>query len=331
MQPTLSVMMANYNHGGLVARAIESVVSQSRLPDEYIILDDGSTDNSVQIIESYARRFPFIRLARNERNTGSLAAAQRAARMATGDYLYSGAADDYILPGFFERAMEMAKRYPQAGIIFGRFVAVDPEGNEIAEYGAGHWPETPFAGPKEFLERYLEAEAPDHSLCGATIYRRDALDEVGGFREELGPWCDTFAARAIGLKYGACYFPERVLAWTVLPDSLSHSHAKDPTAMLDIAGRAARLMRSQEFCDRFPEDHVRRWLTGFREIFIRAHVERFREQARQLVGDVNRARGRSGRVGDVLVRLVAKGMEMGTELAARVIAWTLRHYRADVT
>ena len=66
----LSVVTPNYNHGHLIGRAIEAVLSQSRCPDEYLILDDASTDNSLEIIEHYASRHPFIRVLRNKQNLG---------------------------------------------------------------------------------------------------------------------------------------------------------------------------------------------------------------------------------------------------------------------
>src|SRR5688572_8100484 len=98
---TLSAVMPSYNHAKYLPSAIESVLNQTRAPDEFLILDDASTDHSVEIIEAYAARFPSIRFVRNERNQGVIAAHQRLFEMATGDFLYSGAADDQRYPHFF--------------------------------------------------------------------------------------------------------------------------------------------------------------------------------------------------------------------------------------
>jgi len=59
---TLSVIMSNYNHSRFLPEALDAIVNQSRQPDEFIIIDDASTDNSVEIIQSYASRYPFIKL-----------------------------------------------------------------------------------------------------------------------------------------------------------------------------------------------------------------------------------------------------------------------------
>ena len=193
---TLSVTMTNYNHGMHVGRAIQAVVDQSRPPDEYIIFDDASTDDSVRVIEQFARRYKCIVFRKNERNLGVVQSISRARELATGDYLYSAAADDYILPGFFEKAMDMAEKYPLAGVIMGEMGTIDPNGNEIRMDKVDAWLKSRFVSPGDFLEDYLDSQI-GLVLGVATIYKKSALDEIGGFRPELGPWCDTFAARAI--------------------------------------------------------------------------------------------------------------------------------------
>ncbi|MCP4351342.1 MAG: glycosyltransferase family 2 protein [Desulfobacterales bacterium] len=272
---TLSVVVPNYNHGKHIARAIDSVVSQSRPPDEYIILDDASDDDSVEIIESYARRYPYIRFVRNDRNTGAMAAFERVYSMATGDYVYGGAADDYVLPGFFEKAMEMAEHYPHAGIICGDVVGVDLDGREIFFVNVPRWTQPLFAPPDIYLRDFINLEsATSESLSSAVIYKRSALEEVGGIRQELISISDFFAIRSIALKYGACYIPERFAVLTHNPDGLYQSSRSDPKLMLSLIARAAWLMRSFEFKDRFPEEHVKQMEQRYRKAVITDYVRK---------------------------------------------------------
>ncbi len=210
LQPTLSVITPNYNHANYLDQAIRAVVGQSRPPDEYLILDDASTDDSLARIERHAATHSCIRLLQNPINEGVAHVLARLIEEARGDYVFCSAADDFALPGFFDRAMRMAQQYPQAGVIFGRMIAVDARGRILREYGASRFHEPVFIPPGRFLRDYLEQEPAYRSLSAATIYRRDRLLEVGGFRAELGHWCDTFAIRAIALKHGACYLPELV-------------------------------------------------------------------------------------------------------------------------
>lgn len=266
---TLSVAIPNYNHGHLIGRAIESVLAQTRRPDEFVIIDDGSTDNSVQVIESYVEKNPWIRLLRHPANRGPQAAVETGLSALTGDYYYGLAADDTAYPTFFEKAMTMAERYPDAGMIFAQFEAVDPKGNPLFVCGIPYWKEAQYVNPERFLNEYLLRETPTHSLCGPMIYKRRDLDSVGGIRcDTMGNWADTFAARAIGLEHGGCYLPEVMIRWTVNPGSISQGCFHDRKELLAMTDRIAARMRSERFRSVFPEFYVRKWEKGYRRFVI---------------------------------------------------------------
>jgi glycosyltransferase involved in cell wall biosynthesis len=268
----LTVVMPNYNHARYLDRVIGTVVSQTRPPDRFIILDDGSTDDSLSKINSWVDRCPAISLVRNEKNTGVIAAHQRLFEMATGDYLYPASADDELLPTFFECAMGMAERYPQAGLICGQMVIADEHARELDLVQVRNWQQPVYAPPQKFLAEYLEAEEPSHSLSASTIFRRACLEEVGWLRHELGSWSDTFAIRAIGLKYGICYVPQRFSLWRNMSQNFSAKARSDYRHMLDLVARAAYLMRHSEFRDRFPESHVQRWEQRYRRRVLKDYL-----------------------------------------------------------
>jgi glycosyltransferase involved in cell wall biosynthesis len=152
MYVTLSVLMANFNHAAYLRQSIEAMVRQERTPDEFVILDDCSTDNSVEIIESYRARYPFLRLIRRETNVGAATAYDELLNAARCDYVYTAAADDYVLPGFFDRAMAAARQHPQAGIIFGKMIAVNAAGQKLRDVQAPRWTTTRYLSPSEYLD-----------------------------------------------------------------------------------------------------------------------------------------------------------------------------------
>jgi hypothetical protein len=99
----------------------------------------------------------------------------------------------------------MIERFPQAGIYFGMYRAIEDDGQQVCIEKASRWNEELYAMPEEFLTEFLDAEHSSFSYSPATVYRKRCIEEVGGYRKELGHWCDTFMLRAIGLKYGAGY------------------------------------------------------------------------------------------------------------------------------
>lgn len=269
---TVSVLIPNYNHASFIGQAIDSVMAQTRQPDEVIILDDCSTDDSLQVIRSYQQRYSIIKLLSNEENKGAMQTARKLQHLASGDYIAGLSADDWFLPEYLERALQLAALYPQAGIIMGKIMVVDENGRTIDVVGVDMWQIEQFIQPDRLLAEYLDVVPPNHSLCGATIFRRDAFAEVDFFRPELGPWADTFAARAIALKYGACYIPEPVMCWRYLEDSLSNKAARTPEKYIEIVDKASALMRSDQFRDRFPEEHVADWSKRYKDFLFDLHA-----------------------------------------------------------
>jgi glycosyltransferase involved in cell wall biosynthesis len=256
---TVSVVLANYNHEAYLARAIDSVLGQTRPPDEFLILDDASTDESVAIIESYLQRVPFLRLIRNHQNEGVIAAYRRLFETARCGYVHPMAADDERYPTFLERAMEMAARYPQAGVILGDVVIWDEHDRQIGVVSIGRWREPLFADPKRYLEEYLMTEPPSHSLVSATLFRREPFEEIGWYQAELASFGDTFSLHAVALKHGACYVPERFAVWRNLRKGFSHAALTNPHRALERIREVVGLMRSERFRGLFPESFVRAW------------------------------------------------------------------------
>lgn len=287
---TLSVIMPNYNHSQYLPAALEAIVSQSRPPDEFIVLDDGSTDHSVEIIRQVAARYPFLRLVVHEQNKGVVASVEDLMALATGDFLYAAAADDFVFPDFFEPAMALAEAHPETGILQGQVVVVDGAGRERFAVGVQAWPTPRCVTPAEYLRDCLQRTPNWHFLSHATIYRRAALEEVGGFRPELGHVSDSFAMLAVALKYGACYVPQRAAADRAMAEGFAARRGQDTERMLKLAETFSDVMRSPEFRDRFPEDFVAGWRSNFERWVFDCYVLKQRE--RFGASSVGRWRGR---------------------------------------
>ena len=153
--PTLTVFMPNYNHARFLPRAIEAIASQSRQPDDFLIIDDGSSDNSVVIIKQYQKKHPFIRLIAHQKNKGLMHIMGTILEHVTSDYLFGSAADDYVLTGFFENLMKAAAQYPQAGILFAPMVIEDEHGKKMGVATPAGVKRQAYLSPQAYLEDFL--------------------------------------------------------------------------------------------------------------------------------------------------------------------------------
>src|ERR1700679_1633717 len=115
-RPSLSVVVANYNHAQYLSEALESFISQSHPADEIIIVDDASTDHSVSLIQKYAENHSEIRLHQNSTNRGPAAALNLGITLSSSDYLLFCGADDIVLPSFFEIGLSFLQKHPHVGL-----------------------------------------------------------------------------------------------------------------------------------------------------------------------------------------------------------------------
>jgi len=269
MKLKLTVALPNFNHGHFLPRCLEAIVEQTRRPDELIILDDGSTDDSAAIIRYYAANYSFIRPIYKEKNEGLLRAITALYQAIDTDFSYWAASDDYICtPYFFQEAMAAAELDSRVALVSGKVETVFKESNRKCVAEVSKWNHSHYATPAEVLNDYYEVEPANQSLSAATIYKHKALSEVGGFRQELGWWCDTFAIRAISLKYGMFYLDRVCTCFSYSQSSFSGAGVRNIKNSLDFVARAAWLMKSGPFRSIFPDWHVANWLNGYRDILI---------------------------------------------------------------
>lgn len=111
-KPLISVVMPTYNRVDLLPRSIESILNQTVKDFEFVIVDDGSTDNSIELIQSYQSKDKRIRLIRNQKNCGIACARNRGMDAAKGKYLAIMDSDDYSEPNRLEKSLAFFKKHP---------------------------------------------------------------------------------------------------------------------------------------------------------------------------------------------------------------------------
>ena len=270
--PRLTSIVCNYNHGIWLPQALTAMLEGRRPPDELIVVDDGSTDGSRKVIEEFARHGPHIRVIWHAENQGLHAGIAHALDVATGNWIYFGAADDYVLPGFFVRALELAQQWPQAGMICGAIRRIRPNGEFILRDELAGCAEPVFLSPTQYLQHLYRQASPWHSFSPAAVIRREAIDMAGGYRRELGFWADTFVCRVAGLRWGMAYFPEECMCFRTMPNSLATVENQSFARIQEIIALAQQLMRQPPFADLFPPRYVRWWGRKSRKAFRDAQV-----------------------------------------------------------
>lgn len=232
--PKISVLIANYNYARFIGEAFESVLSQSFKPKEIIVIDNASTDNSVEIIQQFVERELNIRFIRNEKNMGVQYQFNQFLGMASGEYFYFLSADEKLLPDFFEKSMKLLARYPEAGICSTLSYQIDEKGRNMGYFV------TPFLSTKEGFILPKKAVELAKKNCGGwvpgntVIYKRKIFNEIGVLNPEFGPAADSILNTIIACTYGMCFIPEALVCMRVVANSYSKRARQDPLALEKI-------------------------------------------------------------------------------------------------
>ncbi len=132
-QPLISVVMPVYNAGSFLMEAIESIRAQTYKNWELVCVDDGSSDDSYEILRKYARKDKRIRVYKNRENMGVSATSNHALSKSKGDFIARMDADDISMPWRFEKQIKCLLLRPDVVAVGGQCELIDGEGNIIGE------------------------------------------------------------------------------------------------------------------------------------------------------------------------------------------------------
>lgn len=237
--PTVSVVISSYNYGHYIEETIQSVLSQTHPALEIIVIDDGSTDNSAEVIESFGDRVKFVR----QQNQGVCVARNKGAAMATGDILSFLDSDDIWLPRKLEKQVAAFLADEEVGIVSCGIRHFDTEGKTIAEYVSGRsgWCD------KDIL---LYREPVLNSTASVIAVRRDIFQRVGGFDEQR----ELFAAEDREL----CYRVAKASKLAFIPEILVDYRIHGKNGHLNILRMERALIKAYEKIFSKADDETRK-------------------------------------------------------------------------
>jgi len=196
--PKVSVVMASYNHEKYVAETIESVLSQTYQDFEFIITDDGSPDETVEIIKQNAD--PRIKLFCFPKNQGACVAMNNCIKEVKSEYIAIINSDDAWLPDKLEKQVKFLDEHPEYGAVFGYAQFIDDGGNDL---GYEHIYSRIFIQPNrtrfEWLRHFFLS---GNCLCHpSALIRKHCYNEVGLYDERFAQLPDFDFWIRLCMKY----------------------------------------------------------------------------------------------------------------------------------
>jgi glycosyltransferase involved in cell wall biosynthesis len=171
----VSILIPCYNAAKWVGAAIQSAVDQTYRETEVIVVDDGSTDNSLQVIRSFRDRIRFETWS----NRGANAARNRLLELAQGEWLQYLDADDCLLADKIEKQMIFTQMHPDVDVVFG------PVTMETTKNGQTQRELLPIPAPHDAWVLLARWYLPQ---TGACLWRKQAIVDVGGWKPDQ-PCC----------------------------------------------------------------------------------------------------------------------------------------------
>ena len=129
MIPKISIALATYNGAAYLKEQLESYCSQTQLPDELVVCDDCSTDETIRILEKFIQDAPFeVQICKNQINLGVTKNFEKAVSLCTGDYIFLSDQDDIWLADKIKVLTEVLNRHTNAGAAFCNATMCDETG-----------------------------------------------------------------------------------------------------------------------------------------------------------------------------------------------------------
>jgi glycosyltransferase involved in cell wall biosynthesis len=215
--PKVSVVIPTYNRENFLHETIESVLAQTYQDFEVIVVDDGSTDNTRELISAFPVRYFY------QENQGVAAALNKGAELSRGEYIAFLGSDDVWLRYILEKEVEVLDKYPEVGLVYGQFNMMDESGTTYKVKGSTFMNSSGIVNRQDQIRELL-------FLCrifpSVALMRRSCFDEVGGFNAGLRMNEDRHLFMRMAKRCRMAYIAEPLVNYRVHPNQLHRN--EDP-------------------------------------------------------------------------------------------------------
>jgi len=239
-KPSVSMIVPCYNYGRYVAQAIDSILSQTIVDLEIIVIDDASSDETQEVLKRFHDE-ARVRIIRHEVNIGHIRSYNEGLELARGAYVGILSADDYCLASNVVAAqVRLFEADPNVGMVYAAHILVSPWEEKVIR----PWPETCLRKGSEELEHLIWGNYVPHS---GTLVRADVQREIGPYDLDLPHTADWFLWLRVALKYDIGYLAEPAYAYRIHGENMRHKQISATRAAdesLDVLERTYGLAKA---------------------------------------------------------------------------------------
>jgi glycosyltransferase involved in cell wall biosynthesis len=238
---TIVAIIPLFNGAEWIEQSVRSVLAQTLQPDEFLVVNDGSTDGGPAIVERLAAEYPLIRLL-NKPNGGQSAARNHGVKQSTSDLIAFLDQDDAWYPGHLEELVKpFSERYDlPLGWVYSNVDEADGQRKMVYRNMLSR---VPAQHPKRSLFRCLSEDM--FVLPSASLISREAFEAVGGFDERLSGYeDDDLFLRLFRASYDNVFIDRPLSVWRIRPDSMSYG----------IQMARSGMLYARKLFDLFPDD-----------------------------------------------------------------------------
>ena len=242
---SVTFVMPNFDHGEFLRESLSALFNQTRPAERVIVINDGSTDDSNDIIASLIKGRDDVTHIQNSNNRGVIACLNQGLDLVDTEFVAFSAADDCLDRRFVERSLPLLLRNAGAALSVARAIVTDSEGKMIGERPA--FPPASgdrYISPRQFA-RIIRGR--DNFLIGqVAMYRTAALKALGGFDAKLASLADGMAMRVLAARHGFCFVDEVLGVWRKHGENYSVKTALDPRAFDEMLENAKALVSAAQ-------------------------------------------------------------------------------------
>ena len=218
----IDVVMANFNHAKSIGNSINALNEQILKPQQIIIVDDASNDDSLKVISKLQEKHNNIKVVQNTQNLGATNSYNIGLQHSKNQYIYFAAADDLTYPQLFSRSVSALEDFQKAAFACSEVRIVDQtSGKKSNRPIIRPRIRNEYMKPKEVSREFRSND--NWIMTGATVFRRELISLLEGLDPSIDAFSDSILAKKLAFRYGCAFLTFYGSEWHISENGLSRS------------------------------------------------------------------------------------------------------------